>query len=143
MIEYKLSSAVLVFNSSDELALQLRASEDDSFPGHWDFSAGGGIDEGENHKDAAKRELFEELGVQTEPEFLTKMIFKYHAWNSQIQRESTVFMYKAKYGGVFNPDPKEVKDIQFFKITKIQEMIDNSSRFHPEFLQAFKMIKEL
>ena len=48
MIEKKKSSAVLVFNDKGELALQLRSSNDDSFPSHWDFSAGGGIDSGES-----------------------------------------------------------------------------------------------
>lgn len=39
MIEYKKSSAVLIFNNDKKVALQLRAAKDDSFPSHWDFAA--------------------------------------------------------------------------------------------------------
>jgi len=63
MTEYKKSSGVLVFNNKGELALQLRAAKDDSFPSHWDFSAGGGINAGEDNKLSAQREVKEELGI--------------------------------------------------------------------------------
>ena len=57
MKKNKASAVVLVFNSENNLALQLRAAHDDSYPGHWDFSAAGGIEAHETLVDAAIREL--------------------------------------------------------------------------------------
>ena len=72
MNEFKRCVGVIVINDKKEIALQLRAEHDDSFPSHWDFAAGGGIDEGENEKLSAEREVFEELGLKVEVEFVDK-----------------------------------------------------------------------
>jgi 8-oxo-dGTP pyrophosphatase MutT (NUDIX family) len=61
MIKYKKSATILVFNDKGELALQLRSHNDDSFPSHWDFLAGGGVNKGEDKKVVAERELREEI----------------------------------------------------------------------------------
>lgn len=80
MIEYKKSSAVSIFNDEGELLLQLRAANDDSFPSHWDFAAGGGVDEGEDEKRSAERETMEEVGVSvTVPSSRTQK--KSRRWN--------------------------------------------------------------
>lgn len=44
--------------------LQKRSSTVPNYPGYWDASAGGHVDEGEQPDDAAYRELMEELGLQ-------------------------------------------------------------------------------
>ncbi len=137
MIEYKKSTGVLVFNGTGELALQLRAANDDSFPGHWDFSAGGGIDPGEDPKLAAERELKEELGVEVEVNFLTVEHFIYPAWQAGVTREVDLLIYKAPHDGPFQPDPKEVAKVEFFTLAKIQDMIKAGEKFHPEFLLSW------
>lgn len=137
MIEYKKSSAVLVFNDKGELALQLRAASDDSFPSHWDFSAAGGIDPGEDSKLSAQRELKEELGIEAEVEFITKEHFRYPAWNPDVTREVDVFLYRAYHNGPFSPDPKEVEKVQFFKLEVIKEMIESGHKFQPELVLAW------
>lgn len=58
-MQYKKSSGVLLFNDNGELLLQLRAAQDSSYPSHWDFSAGGGIDPEEDNTLSAERELRE------------------------------------------------------------------------------------
>ena len=133
MVEHKKSSAVLVFNDKDELALQLRAANDDSFPVHWDFSAGGGIDPGEDSKLSAERELREELGVDANVEFITEEHYTYPAWDPSVTREVDLFIYRTRHNGPFNPDLAEVKKVQFFKLETIKKMIESGKRFHPEF----------
>ncbi len=132
MVEYKKSSAVLVFNDNGELALQLRASKDSSFPVHWDFSAGGGIDPGEDSKLSAKRELREELSVDAKVEFITEEHYTYPAWNPSVTREVDLFIYKCRHNGPFNPDQKEVERVKFFKLETIKMMIESGVKFHPE-----------
>ena len=138
MIEYKKSSAVMVFNDKGELALQLRPIGDDKFPGHWDFAAGGGIDENENEKLAAERELQEELGISASVEFIEKRSFTYPAWQPDTMREVDLWIYKTNHNGPFLPDPKEVERIEFFSLEQIREMINAGEKFHPEFLLSWK-----
>ena len=128
----------MVWNDRGELALQLRAANDDSFPSHWDFSAGGGIDAGEDEKLFAERELQEELGINAKLEFIIEEHYTYPAWNPSITREVDLFIFKTFHNGPFSPDPKEVQRIEFFKLEKIREMIESSEKFHPELILSLE-----
>lgn len=133
MVEYKKSSAVLVFNDDGELALQLRAANDDSYPSHWDFSAGGGIDPAEDFKDCAERELREELGIEASIEFVDEGHYTYPVWASSNSREEDLIIYRTRHNGPFSPNPLEVQKIQFFKLGRIKEMLESGEKFHPAF----------
>lgn len=138
MIEYKKSSAILIFNDKGKLALQLRSKNDDSFPFHWDFAAGGGVNQGENPKESAARELKEELGVVRDLEFLSQEYFQYPAWKPGVTREVDLFIYKTKNNGPFKIDPIEIDKVDFFSFEKIRDMIRVGQKFHPEFILAWK-----
>ncbi len=122
------SSVVLVFNDRKELALQLRAAIDDLYPLHWDFSAAGGIFPGEDHKNAAIRELKEEIGIESDMTFDGEELFQ--------NKECTdrMYIYKTTHNGPFQRQVNEVEDIQFFTLEKIGKMILLGEKFHPEFL---------
>lgn len=137
-IEHKRSAIVLIFNTQGELALQLRAANDDSFPSHWDFAAGGGIDEGENEQEAAERELREELGVEAKTEFIAYKKYTYPAWKPGVMREVELWIYEAQYDGPFTPDPNEVEKAGFFNLDEIEKMMESGERFHPEFKLAWE-----
>jgi len=124
----------MVFNDAGELALQLRSANDFSFPSHWDFSAGGGIDEGEDPKFSAERETREELGVEVKVEFVAEEHFKYPAWNPANTREVELHIFKTHHNGPFTIDTVELEKVEFFTFEKIKEMIDSGLKFHPEFL---------
>ena len=128
----------MVFNDKGELALQLRAANDDSFPSHWDFSAGGGIDSEEDEKLSAERELLEEIGVKSNLEFVTTEHYTYPAWKPSVTREADLWIYKTNHNGPFEPDPAEVEKVEFFDLKTIQKMIDFGDKFHPEFLQSWE-----
>lgn len=129
----KRSSNVLVFNNKDELALQLRAAHDDSYPSHWDFSAAGGIDKGETPEESATRELKEELGINANLVFITERSCTYPAWGTNEPKEDHVYLYKAQCDGPFYPDPNEVQDVRFFSFDEIEAMMKSGEKFHPEF----------
>lgn len=54
-----------------EVLMQKRAMIKDSFPGRFDTSSAGHIHAGEEPRESAVRELYEELGIQAVPEDLT------------------------------------------------------------------------
>ncbi len=122
----------LIYNEHGDLALQLRAAHDDSYPSHWDFSAGGGIDEGEDPHTAAVRELQEELGIACELEYVGKEVC------TDDEYADHLYMYKATYSGLFKLNSNEVADLVFFPPQKIQEMIDANEKFHPELRTLWK-----
>ena len=129
----KRSANVLIFNSKHELALQLRAANDDSYPSHWDFSAAGGIDSGEEPEASASRELREEIGVNANLTFVTERLCEFPAWGTSEPREDYVYLYKAHHDGDFSIDSNEVQAIRFFTIDEIDSMMKSGEKFHPEF----------
>lgn len=54
---------VMLENLDGKFLLQKRSNEVPNYKNYWDASAGGHVDEGEAHEDAAYRELGEELGL--------------------------------------------------------------------------------
>ena len=54
---------VWIFNSKGEILLQKRSMQKESWPGLWDTSAAGHLSAGDTPKEAAIRELREELGI--------------------------------------------------------------------------------
>lgn len=53
---------ICIFNSNNQMLIQQRQSFKSFLPNLWDVAAGGNSISGENSADAAKRELFEEIG---------------------------------------------------------------------------------
>lgn len=64
---FPMIAAVLLFNSHQHLILQ-KIAEQKKWGGLWTYSAAGHVDAGEDYRSAAKRELYEEMGINTEIE---------------------------------------------------------------------------
>ena len=58
---------VAVTNRIGELLVPRRSDDKDLWPGRWDIAAGGVVAAGERYDVAARRELFEELGIDASP----------------------------------------------------------------------------
>lgn len=121
------SAYIFIYNEKGEMLLQLRAADDYSYPLHYDFSAAGGIEPGEDHETAAHRELKEELGVETELTYIGEDEYE----------GETMYLYKGVLSDGFNPG-EEVEDIRFASTSEIAEMIEAGEKFHPEFVYLFK-----
>ena len=128
----KASSVISIFNAKGQLALQLRASDDKKYPLHWDFSAAGEIDPGENSLEGAKRELKEELGVELDVEPTGDIQYKSPSDGEHL------YFFKAKYDGTFKPDPAEVAEARFFDREEVDEMLESGEKFHPQFSFAWE-----
>lgn len=65
--------SVLVFNPEGKVFIQKRSPKKDLFPSLWECSMSGHVKKGETAKDAALRELDEELGIRVTGKKLTEI----------------------------------------------------------------------
>ena len=64
--EYYLAVYVCVINSEGKMLVQQRQPWKIGWPGFWDITAGGAAASGETSREAAERELFEEMGIRAD-----------------------------------------------------------------------------
>ncbi|HLD84923.1 MAG TPA: NUDIX domain-containing protein [archaeon] len=121
---------VFVFNNYGELALQLQGKNKKFCPLHWVTSAAGHAQSGETWKEAALRELKEEIGIEAELKELGKDIYQ----KPETNLRKIIGSFTANYDGNFYIDGHEVEAIKFFSMEEIRKMVKNGEKFHPEFL---------
>ena len=120
---------IIVKNTQEEIALQLRSRTESFCPLHWCTSAGGHVQSGETYLDAAKRELKEELGIIALP---TPLFHDYYESESGQRKFLTTFT--VTHNGPFEPDPTEVESTDFFSLATIWDMVQKGEKFVPELL---------
>jgi 8-oxo-dGTP pyrophosphatase MutT (NUDIX family) len=121
---------LLVFNRRGELYIHLRTPTKDVFPSYWDLCAGGVNDAGESFDDGARRELFEELGVEAEPEPLFPIRF---------EDEATIVFgmaYRVVHDGPFRLQAEEVVRGEFIAIEDLDARIGRDP-FCPDGLKVW------
>ena len=69
---------IWLFTSDKKILLQKRALTKKVFPGIWDISVAGHIGAGEGVLEGAKREIFEEIGLELKEEDLIKIGTRIH-----------------------------------------------------------------
>ncbi len=106
---------VLVFNGKGQILLQKRSMKKDVAPGMWDTSVGGHVDPGESPEEAARREMLEELGVQSPLKFLHSYI------HSNAYETELVHTFLAIKDGGFKFDPGEIDEIRFWDLEEIKQ----------------------
>lgn len=107
---------VLVFNDKGELLLQKRSMNKDVAPGKWDTSVGGHVNPGEDIKEAAKREMQEELGIsEAEPVLLYNYLFRNDFESELVSTFSCVFNGKITF------NKEEIDEVRFYDLKKISE----------------------
>jgi isopentenyl-diphosphate delta-isomerase type 1 len=125
---------VLLFNDNGELLLQKRSKYKDLNPGKYTISVGGHVLKGQTYKEAANREMQEELGIQTPIVFAKKFFVK----NEQESEMAATF--KGKYNGPFYPAKDEMEMVKFFKIEEIKTMQNEFTPVAWETLRQMKII---
>jgi isopentenyl-diphosphate Delta-isomerase len=144
---------VWVRNRSGELLFQRRSLDKETFPDFWDISAAGHLSAGDVIRDAAVREMYEELGVSIEPEalrFLFDMRGSYKSSDGLIQDNefSGVYLCMAPVeADELVLDPKEVSAAMYYSIPEVKRLLnEKSGQFVPhddEYERLFEALDEL
>jgi isopentenyldiphosphate isomerase/intracellular septation protein A len=128
---------VHIVNSKGEIFLQKRSEDKDIQPGKWDTAVGGHVNRGESIEHALGREAEEELGIS----FVKfQPVFRYVNRND-IESE-LVHAFLLQEEGPFFPDPKEISEARFWKITEIEFNLGKNI-FTPNFEHEFELLRKI
>lgn len=124
---------VLVFNHRGDLLLQKRSMRKDCFPGTWDSSSSGHLDQGEAYDACAVRELREEIGLEvaTVPERL------FYLEATPATGQEFVWVYRSASEGPFVPQESEVDRLEWFHPDALTGWIERRPQ---DFASAFIVI---
>lgn len=121
---------VLVFNRRGDLLLQKRSMRKDCFPGTWDSSSSGHLDQGESYDACAVRELREEIGliVGAAPER------QFYLAAEPATGHEFVWVYRCESEGPFVRQESEVDRLEWFHPEAVTGWIE---RRPEDFASAF------
>jgi isopentenyldiphosphate isomerase len=109
---------ILVFNSQGKLFVQKRTATKDIYPSHYEIAAGGVVLAGESYELSATRELYEELGIESES--LTRLFDNfYDDGNNRVWGR----VFACTYDGPMQLQKEEVESGEFMTINTILEMM--------------------
>lgn len=134
--------SVLIFNSKGEVLLQKRADGKYHSAGLWTNTCCSHPQPNESLIAASKRRLKEEMGIETEPFFAFKFLYKVELDNGLIEHELDHVFF-----GIFDGEPElnhtEASDWKYMSIEDLREAMTNQPDafthwfkliiFHPEF----------
>src|SRR3989344_6339973 len=131
--------SVIIFNKKgDQMLIHQRAQNKFTWPGFWTNTCCTNVRPSETYLACAKRRLFEEMGIRTPLKKLFK--FTYQAEYDQTYGENEVdTVFKGIYEGKIIPDPAEIGDYKWIKLTSLKKDIQNNPQFYTPW---FKIIME-
>lgn len=131
---------VFLFNAKGEILLQKRAATLRAYPGQWDQSVAGHVDEGESYDQAAIREMREEVGIDTPLTFVGKY------YSEELMGDILKKRFSSLYVGVTNSEPvldvTEVSEVRWVSREELRNWIrDRESDFTPGAVNAFSYLE--
>jgi 16S rRNA (adenine1518-N6/adenine1519-N6)-dimethyltransferase len=127
---------VLIFNKKGEIYLQKRSRWKDRHPLAWDSSAAGHVSASEDYDAAARRELAEELGIETELEKIVKLKA------SKRTDFEFISLYRGSYDGELHPNSSEIEAGQYFSVSLVDDWIAaRKKEFASAFLECWKVFR--
>jgi 16S rRNA (adenine1518-N6/adenine1519-N6)-dimethyltransferase len=128
---------VLIFNQRGDIFLQKRSIWKDTHPGKWDSSASGHVDAGESYKEAAQRELREELGIECPVEKIGKVPC------SAATGWEFIEVFRGCHEGPFHLASVELETGAFFPLDQIRGWLArNREEFSPVFAMCLRLLPE-
>lgn len=123
---HRIARVMVESNSGKKILLQKRTAKL-LWPHCWDNSAAGHVDAGEDYLTAAKRELFEEIGIATENlEEIGKYSTDQRHQGYDLRRFNMVYRYKTD-----NTPTKlqkdEVSEVCWFSLEEVKKLIQEHS----------------
>ncbi len=136
---------VWIVNGQNEILLQKRSSEIDLFKNLWDISLAGHVQSGEKSREAAKRELREELNIKARDDEL-KFVETYQSrlkdGADQDNQFCDVYLLRREIDlRKIKKQKKEVAATAFFPIKEFKErLLANPEQFVPRAEEYKKML---
>jgi isopentenyl-diphosphate delta-isomerase type 1 len=128
---------IFVFNTQGKLLLQKRSPTKDEFPSRYTSSASGHLHSGESYREAACRELAEELGLHSPLTVLGKF-----PASREMAMEHTVLFYTVTDQPPCG-DPTEIEQVEFYPLSQIVELLHHvPEQFTPPFRLLFRWYLE-
>lgn len=134
--------SVLLFNSNGELLLQKRAKTKYHSGGLWTNSCCSHPFPDENVEVAANRRLKEELGIDVQPKFLYKFIYKVNLDTDLIEHEVD-HVLMALFDGEPTINEEEVEDWKYVYITELLRDVQLNPNAYTPWLKLILTHKEL
>ena len=141
---------VWLFTVDEKILLQKRALTKKVFPGLWDISVAGHIGAGETILSSAKREVFEEIGLELQEKDFIKIGTRIHQVSHkngiQDNEHHHVFISELKAPiSELTMQVEEVADIKLFNLETLKNTknLENVllSRFHDYYVSVYNEIK--
>lgn len=136
-ILHRIVHILVLHPNRSAIYLQKRAATKSFLPNYYCTSAGGHVHSGETHREAAIRELKEEIGITTPIKEVDTFIF---TGDNGHQRLIKVFVTKASDGFSFTDG--EVSEGTFFPILDAKKMINANGKIHPQLKACFDRLFE-
>lgn len=121
--------SVIVFNRTGEMLLQKRAVSKYHSGGLWTNACCSHPGPNELMADAAKRRLAEEMGIETEPNFLFKFIYKAVLDNNLTEYEYD-HVFTATYEGSPDVNSDEVEDWKYISLEALRKDIEDNPELY-------------
>jgi len=113
------SISIIAINDKNQMLLQKRSKLKDTFPGFWTLSVTGHVTYGQTYKEAARRELFEELRIKIPLKFLRKILLKM----TRETEYSAVYEIMPKGIPSLVADPDEIDEVGWIDIKNLKKFI--------------------
>jgi len=114
--------AVLVLRTSGRILLQQRSRRDLWHPGLWTLSCTGHVKRGESYGAAARRELYEELGIRSPLKSFTRLLLPPFQSGGLVERE-WVSLFVSKTDLPATIDPIELESVEEVSRSQLKRML--------------------
>ncbi len=133
-LNHRIVHVFVIHPTSNKIYFQKRSETKSFLPGYYCTSAGGHVRTGETYKQAAKRELFEEICIQTPVEKIHSMLFISDGHKRFIE----LYITKADDGFLFRDG--EVSSGEFFDFDDAKKLIEKGEKIHPQLNVCFSWL---
>jgi isopentenyl-diphosphate delta-isomerase len=121
---------VLVLRASGMVLLQQRSKRDLWHPGLWTLSSTGHVKSGESYRDAAKRELDEELGLRSPIRVITKLLLP-PIMSRGLTEWEWVSLFVSKTDQTATIDPVELESVEEVSLLRLRRIL-SGQRLTPD-----------
>lgn len=109
---------VILLNENNEILIQKRSNNKKIYPGKWEISASGHVEQGENEIDAAIRETKEEVGVSLSKENIRLI-------NTTTFKNALSYTYisRIKNSTEFTLEENEVDEVKYVSLYEFKKLL--------------------